>query len=724
MEFKKEELLQNRYKIIDHIGTGGMSYVYKAFDTKMKREVAIKILKSDYIDDYELVDKFKKEAQNSAKLSHINIVSAFDVIDENDLHCIVMEYVDGVTLKKYIQSKGHLSNEETVDIAIQIAKGLEAAHSQGIIHRDIKPQNVILTKKHIAKVSDFGIARAVGSSTISTSVVGSVHYVSPEQSRGSKVDERSDIYSLGCTMYEMITGKTPFEGDNTLSIIFSHLKDTIKKPSLENKDIYQSLEKIILKSTSKEVNLRYQNANDLIKDLKKAIKRKNGDFVSGLILDEEEGTVRISDTDMATIKSWQNDDETKIKGETLSESKAKILINKYSKKIKHKHNKKIAIITSILFIILFMVLLINITNNRKKYEDNIIASASNIINTDIKSSEEEILNETTIKIPIEEDSLNETNYMPSILKMEFMGVKLETAKEIVEPYGIKIWIQAQQFNENYDAGKIIWVNGNEFKRGDRVDVIISKGPKVLNFTNKEWLHSLSLNEMIQMFDQRGLLYSIVESYDDNVPLGHIISANKELSTDRGKLEITVSLGSEGDLQEVPYLLGQTLEKAKALILSNNFTIGNVYKQTSSEKVGNVINQSKAYGEKIKRGSSIDLIVSQGLKEEDKKEADKIEESIENNWHSSISTSYTIGSVVDPSNNPIKEVIVGIRLRQDINGTNKYTDLALPKIYKSGTEISINYSNIKGVVGVTTGVVEVVDLVNNQVMQSYTINFSK
>lgn len=263
--------LQDRYEILEQIGSGGMSVVYKAKCHKLNRLVAIKVLKEEFCNDSSFVSKFKMEAQSAAGLSHPNIVSVYDVIDEGKLHYIVMELIEGITLKSYIQKKGRLEIKETIGIAIQVAQGIAAAHEQHIIHRDIKPQNMIISRDGKVKVADFGIARAVSAQTMTSSAMGSVHYISPEQARGGFSDERSDIYSLGVTMYEMVTGRVPFDGDNTVAIALAHLEDAVVPPSVYNPEIPMSLERIILTCMEKKPERRYCSAQEVITDLRAAL---------------------------------------------------------------------------------------------------------------------------------------------------------------------------------------------------------------------------------------------------------------------------------------------------------------------------------------------------------------------------------------------------------------------------------------------------------------------
>lgn len=295
-------IIAERYEILGKIGTGGMADVYKAKDHKLNRFVAIKVLKPEFREDTTFIRKFRSEAQAAAVLTHPNIVNVFDVGDDNGVYYIVMELIEGITLKEYISKKGRLSVKEATSIAIQVSMGLEAAHSHGIVHRDVKPQNIIISMDGKVKVTDFGIARAASSNTISSNVMGSVHYSSPEQVRGGYSDEKSDIYSLGITMYEMVTGKVPFDGDTTVAIAIKHLQEEMVPPSVFVEDLPHSLEQIILKCTQKSVDRRYQNMEDVIADLKHSLIDPQGDFVTLTSVDNEAKTVVISDKELGEIK--------------------------------------------------------------------------------------------------------------------------------------------------------------------------------------------------------------------------------------------------------------------------------------------------------------------------------------------------------------------------------------------------------------------------------------
>ncbi len=301
---KPGTIIGDRYEISETVGAGGMSIVYKAKDHKLNRYVALKMLKPEFSDDKNFVTKFRVEAQSSACLSHPNIVSVYDVGEDDGIYYIVMELVEGITLKEYIMRQGHLSVEQSINFALQIASGIEVAHDNHIIHRDIKPQNIIVSKNGVLKVTDFGIARAATSNTISPTAMGSVHYISPEQARGGYSDERSDIYSLGITMFEMLTGHVPFEGDNNVSVALMHIQEDMVSPRAYYPDIPLSMEKIVFKCTQKRAERRYLTANALISDLKKLAQDPYADIDVGVVSNYNNGpTVMMSAAELEAIKS-------------------------------------------------------------------------------------------------------------------------------------------------------------------------------------------------------------------------------------------------------------------------------------------------------------------------------------------------------------------------------------------------------------------------------------
>ena len=295
-------VLGKRYAVLSKIGAGGMADVYKGRDQMLNRYVAIKVLKKQYKEDENFVRKFRSEAQAAAGLIHPNIVNVYDVGEDRGLNYMVMELVEGITLKEYIERKGRLSHKETISIAIQMCSGIGAAHASGIIHRDIKPQNIIISKDGKVKVTDFGIAKAITSNTVSTNAMGSVHYTSPEQARGGFSDQRSDIYSIGITLFEMVTGQVPFDGETTVEVAMKHLQQEITPPSELVPDIPYSLEQIIKKCTEKSPDRRYQDIGDLMADLKQSLVDPDGDFVQMVDLDEQAKTVIMTKGTTSKVK--------------------------------------------------------------------------------------------------------------------------------------------------------------------------------------------------------------------------------------------------------------------------------------------------------------------------------------------------------------------------------------------------------------------------------------
>lgn len=312
-------MIGDRYEILEKIGTGGMSDVYRAKDHKLNRPVAVKVLKQEFSENDNFVSKFRVEAQAAAGLMHPNIVNVYDVGDENGIHYIVMELVDGITLKRYIEKKSRLSVKEAVSIAIQVAMGLEAAHNNHIIHRDIKPQNIIISKEGKVKVTDFGIAKAATSNTITSNVMGSVHYTSPEQARGGYSDAKSDVYSLGITLFEMLTGRLPFNGDTTVAIAIKHIQEDLPSPAEFSDEIPISVEKIVMKCCQKSPDRRYQSAAELITDLKRSLITPDEDFVNLVDPDEESATRIASDEEAKSIGGISDTERMRLNEESIRE---------------------------------------------------------------------------------------------------------------------------------------------------------------------------------------------------------------------------------------------------------------------------------------------------------------------------------------------------------------------------------------------------------------------
>lgn len=692
-------ILSNRYKIIEQVGIGGMSYVYKALDNTTGNIVAIKLLKDELASDEEFIKKFKSEAIASEKINHQNVVRAFDVVDDNNLHYIVLEYVDGITLNKYIKDKGCLSNEETVKLSIEIASGLASAHSQGIIHRDIKPQNIVIKSDGTSKIMDFGIARAVSSTTRNISIVGTVHYISPEQARNENVDFRSDIYSLGCTMYEMITGDIPFPGDNPVSIIVSHLRENIKKPSEVNKNIYKSLEKIILKCTQMLPKDRYQSMNELIIDLKKALVDKEGSFVSDSVYnnDTEDQTMIISDSDMKLIKDMSKNYQDNVHRTIITE-KEKEYVRKYIDRNKKKDKSiKILMIATIIFVIIFGIIISYYMSHNRFY------------NNENQPSE------------VTKNKIGNTNsaIIFNNLKGALPGLNIDDANNLAKDYGIILHVGEKEFSDTYPNNSIIRVVGDDFTVGNVIEIVLSMGKEVLDFSDIDELNNTKFEDMEALLKDRNLSFSVVKISDRYVPEGNIIGVNKKSSDQKGSLTFTVSLGSGDDIVVMPQLVSRTYEQAVQLLEISKLSVGAIsYMRSSSVDEGKVIAQSIETGKEIVIGTSVDITLSSGANGQNTSNINT------EKWVGNIAETYVVTDKNIPANNINNTVVLAIRLVQETSEGTKYIELTQPQEYRVGTSIPLVYVNIEGATGVTTGFVQVVDVENDKVLSQYTVTFKK
>ena len=422
-------VLGDRYEVIEKIGTGGMSDVYRAKCHKLNRFVAVKVLKQEFSENVNFVSKFRTEAQAAAGMMHPNIVNVYDVGEENGTHYIVMELVEGITLKQYIEKKARLSVKEAISIAIQVSMGIQAAHNNHIIHRDIKPQNIMISKEGKVKVTDFGIAKAVTSNTITSNVMGSVHYTSPEQARGGYSDEKSDIYSLGITMFEMLTGRVPFNGETTVAIAIKHIQEPMPSPREYIPEIPISVEQIVFKCTQKSPDRRYQSMTEVIDDLKQSLMRPDEDFVKIANPDEDAATRMITDSDMQQIKkqSKKRDNMDEAIRMRVSEEQPKPVKKKRPQNIDEKPRTssrkevveedeeedskmdKITTILAIIAAILFGAVVILLAGKKMGlfgFENEVVIEESTIEESIITSEEQQIVdteeteeNENLVAIP-------------------------------------------------------------------------------------------------------------------------------------------------------------------------------------------------------------------------------------------------------------------------------------------------------------------------------------
>lgn len=591
--------IADRYEILEKIGSGGMSDVYKAKCHKLNRYVAIKVLKPEFSEDRSFVTKFRVEAQSAAGLIHANIVNVYDVGDENGIYYIVMELVEGITLKKYIEKKGRLGVREAVSIAIQVAQGIEAAHNHHIVHRDIKPQNIIISKEGKVKVTDFGIARAATSNTINSNAMGSVHYISPEQARGGYSDEKSDIYSFGIMLYEMLTGRVPFEGDTTVSVALQHIQDDIVSPAKLVPGIPISVEKIVLKCTQKKTERRYQNMSDLIADLKRSLVAPDEDFVvmrpvasngpTKMITEDELDMIHQMSSIKSTNSTSQNkrddygydeeDDDDYEDTEDDDRTDGGTTVDKVITALGITVAVIIVIIT--LFIIFKMV--------------SVLSGSGNNSN-----------NTTTTQSTTADDGKTE---VPQVT-----GYSYEEAQTRLN--SVNLGAKLMYSNSSYDAGTVIEQNvaaGTRVTEHTTIILTVSNGPESFSMINVEDMTEDDAREALAAL---GLKVSTEYVASSEVEQFHVISSTpKHLAKVKQGDEVTlyVSMGDGKVYTEVPSLAGMTEDEAKNAIVSSGFEVGTIKREGSQTVApGVVIAQSgPTAGEKAAEGSTINFVVSSG-----------------------------------------------------------------------------------------------------------------
>ncbi len=648
MSVKDGIILGKRYEVLSKVGAGGMADVYKGRDRMLNRYVAIKVLKKEYKEDENFVRKFRSEAQAAAGLIHPNIVNVYDVGEDRGLYYMVMELVEGITLKDYIERKGRLSHKEVISIAIQMCTGVGIAHAADIIHRDIKPQNIIISKDGKVKVTDFGIAKATTSNTVSSNAMGSVHYTSPEQARGGFSDQRSDIYSVGITLYEMATGQVPFDGESTVSVAIKHLQEEITPPSEIVPDIPYSLERIILKCTQKNSERRYRNTDELVQDLKRSLVDPNGDFV---VIPPLRGmnTVIITGDELDDIRSYDDDDEyDEYGGDGYgSDSDNRYGTNGYddgygehhdyddgygddddydgygdgndydddeedrdyddgfddddydsrgrrrrdSDDVNPRMNKVMKILTIVVAVIIVFILIF------------VIGKAAGLFKFTPK-----LKNETT-----EEEQVK----VPNVV-----GKTEEEAKKELNGMGLGFRVAERKESNKYEEGT---VSEQKTEAGKKVDknttivVVVSSGlvgtkievPDVKGHNESE-AHS--------MLTQAGFKKISSEFvYSDTVAEGDVVEttpAAHAQATEDTQIIMKVSKGAEK--KTVPNVIGQADADAQNAIIAAGLNVGTVtYDWNDSVPEGLVVSQSVDGGKKVAAGTSVGLVVSQGPKPPEK-----------------------------------------------------------------------------------------------------------
>ena len=570
------KMLNNRYEILEKVGTGGMALVYKAKCHVLNRYVAIKILKDEFTTDTEFIKKFNTEAQSAASLTHPNIVSIFDVCNEGNLYYIVMELIQGKTLKEIITEDGVLSWKWSVNIAMQIASALEMAHKNNIIHRDIKPHNIIITEDGIAKVTDFGIAKAVSNSTITAfgTTIGSVHYFSPEHARGGFTDAKSDLYSLGIVMYEMLTGKVPFDADTPVSVALKQVQEEPVDPMKYNENIPVSVNRIILKAMQKDPNLRYQNATEMIRDLSLALKKPNEDFVVLATRNDDSPTQKIP-----TIYELEMEKNNDRKAPNINESsnkKKEGKIKEFYSKHKWAKNLTIVIVMVVLFVIAMFATIAAINGNRPAQ-----AEMPNVSGVD---GAERLTKDDAVKL------LNSLGFKDISFEEEYND-------EVEKGYVIS------QFPENE---KNFRINVDE-----KVTLTISKGQKIVTLPKK--MVGKKVEDVIAELTKLELKQpDIIEETSETVEAGIVLEVDPEEGeemTASTVVQLTVSKGSAYKDVVVPSVLNNPEATAVDTLNALKLKVNVSYDEDTSKSDGIVISQSINPGKTAKEEDAIEIVVN-------------------------------------------------------------------------------------------------------------------
>lgn len=623
----------NRYEIIAKIGSGGMADVYKAKDHVLNRLVAIKVLKQEYSTDATFVKKFRVEAQSAAGLSHPNIVSVYDVGEDDGVYFIVMELVQGITLKNYIDMKGKLDIREALNISVQIASGLSAAHENRIIHRDIKPQNIIMSRDGKVKVTDFGIAKVADSTTVTTTAAGTVHYISPEQARGGYSDERSDIYSLGITMYEMVTGRVPFEGETNVAVALMHIQSEMVPPRKLEPSIPVSFEKIILKCTQKKPERRYASAKELIADLRKVLTHPDGEYVVIPGAVPEGRTIVMKDNDIDSLKTaslhhslsdvteetlngmTEEDEEQPVQKPVQKSDSRKRPAKKSDPEedddfdndeedddeVNPALNKVMMVLGIGGFIILAVIIFFIIGHaagffggsHNKKESDTQSVSTESVSETAPASSNAEVV------IVPDLSNRTETEAKAALNKLR-LSVSVQKGSSDDVPEG-------QVYDQSPAAGVKTDVH-------TQVTIYISTGKETFKLDD---VTGMDYDQAQSQLENDGLKVSLEFEYSDSVDKNEVIRTSPEAGSQVAEgdtVTIFASKGKETKYVTVPYVIGYDLDTAISMIKDAGLTYdGKSSDYSDSVSKGEVMNQSIGSGQSVEEGTSITLTVSLGSK---------------------------------------------------------------------------------------------------------------
>ena len=609
---RKGMFLADRYEIIEQIGTGGMSDVYKAKCHKLNRYVAIKVMKSEFSEDKTFVSKFRAEAQSVAGFTHPNVVNVYDVGDENGVYYIVMELVEGITLKKYIEKRGKIPFKEAVSIAIQVANGLDAAHKHNIVHRDIKPQNIIISKEGKVKVTDFGIAKVASSSTInSSSTMGSVHYISPEQARGGYSDARSDIYSLGITIFEMLTGTVPFDGDSTVAVAVQHIQDEIPAPSTVVADIPLSIDRIVIKCTQKKPDRRYQTAAELITDLKKALVMPDEDFVKMAPAYAAAGVAATASSDTEEVNAGENDDALSdddifLEDDENEDSDNELQEDDEDVDIDDEDNDKLDLIMKIIGIGIAVIILI----------------VTIFVIVKLVGSTKSHKNENT-------ETLSTTNAKDTVTVPKVEGMTKDEAVKALNDVGLG-YKQVVQSSKTVAKDTVISQGtkaGAKVAKNTQIILTISGGEEVVNTTVPS-VTGESESDAREKLESAGFKVLVDYDYSSTVDAGKVIKASPSGSVAQGTtVTITVSRGKQIKNVTMANLVGMTEGQARQWLENNGLNV-----EVLSGTSGNVIFCNYSEGTSVPEGTTVTIML--GNKQETTTKATEADKNSNTNQGSS------------------------------------------------------------------------------------------
>ena len=622
-------IVGDRYEILEKIGVGGMAEVFKGKDHKLNRYVAVKVLKEEFRDNDAFVKKFKEEAQAAARLAHPNIVNVYDVGDENGIYYIVMELVEGITLKNYIERKGSLTIKEATSIAIQVCAGLEVAHNNHIVHRDIKPQNIIISREGKVKVTDFGIAKATTSQTTTANAMGSVHYASPEQARGGYVDHRSDIYSLGIVLYEMVTGRVPFDGETAVTVAVKHLQEEMVPPSVYCKNIPYSLEQIIKKCTEKSPDRRYQDIGDLLADLKQSLMDPDGDFVQMVDVDEQARTVvmnkgtasKIRNSRKVEVPLTYDEDEDDEDEEYEDEDDED---DEDDEELSPAVEKAMTVAGVVLAVIIVVIVLLLVSKALGLGKGSSDSSTS-----DSQQTEQTADDDTTAS----DDSSTSAN---TVVMPNLLGKTMTEAKIELKDLGISITLKGSESSSKYSAGQIIEQNvaeGTKVEVGSSVEVTIagsgssaSTGSSTSSSTTTDSTTTTTDTEVTvpnvvgkdettarSAIEAAGLTVgTVTESASDTVTSGLVISQTVAANTKTAKgTKVNLVLSSGPSSVKVTDVIGHEQSRAEQELAAAGFQVSVKQAYSSEVRSGLVISTSPDRGTSVAPGSTVTMTVSQG-----------------------------------------------------------------------------------------------------------------